>query len=160
MLSGSRMFHVRALPQLALVAGLIQPLIFAPGLIASAISWNGGTGNYSGTGNWTRASCPSATFPNNGNLGLTFDASINSGFADSVLLDITGVVVNNTAIGGSGPATPSTLNINGKSLTLGTSSVTSGNVLTVSSGGTLNVGSGSASWNLKNDAGDDVASGT
>jgi hypothetical protein len=147
------MFRASALPQLALASALIELLIFPSALTADAISWNGGTGNYSSTANWTCNSCPSPTFPNNGNLGRTFDATINSGFADSVLLDLTGVVVNSMSIGGSGPATPSTLNVNGNSLTLGTSSVTSGNVLAVGSGGVLNVGSGNATLELSGGAG-------
>ncbi|HKD08533.1 MAG TPA: hypothetical protein VKB79_21710 [Bryobacteraceae bacterium] len=148
MFSDRRTYWVRTLSQIAVVA----VLIVHSDLTASTISWNGGAGNYSNAGNWTCASCPSATFPNNGNLGLTFDATINSGLADSVLLDITGVVVNSMSIGGSGPTAPSTLNVNGKSLTLGTPSVTSGNVLTISNGGTFSVGSGSATLELSGGA--------
>ena len=134
----------RALFQTCLILLLVDLLVFPPGTFAAGITWIGGTGNYTDT-SWACSDpgCTSPTYPNNGNLGLNYDAVINSGTGDTVALNASGVAVNSMTIGGSGPSLSSTLNVTGgNSITFGTPSVNSGNVLAISNGGVLNVNSG------------------
>ena len=138
-----RGWDVRGFFQTCLILLLVDLLVFPPGLSASGILWNGGTGNYSDTTQWTCGTCSAPAYPNNGIGGLTYEGIINSGLGDVVTLDTAGVVVNSMTLGGSGSAESSIFNVtNGNDITFGTPSIASGNVLTVSNGGVLNVNNG------------------
>ncbi len=123
---------------------LVILLVFPPWAFGDAITWNGGTGNYSDPGNWTCGACGGSAYPNNGiPFGIGYEATINSGGTDVANLDVTSIV-NSMAIGGTSGGS-STLNVTGGyNLTFGTPSISSGNVLNIGNGGILNVNSGSA----------------
>jgi hypothetical protein len=137
-----------------LIIVLVNLLIFPPGLSASGIIWTGGVGNYQDASQWncTDPACTSPTYPNNGNLGLNYDATIDSGSGDRVTLSASGITVNSMSIGGSGSSNSSTLNVNSGGITFGTPSVTSGNVLAVSNGGILNINLSSLTLELSGGA--------
>src|SRR5579863_6945766 len=146
----SRRVNLSPWLQRGLILLLVDLLVFPPGLSAAGITWIGGVGNYTNTSLWncTDPGCTSPTYPSNGNLGLNYDVTIDSGSGDRVTLNTSGVTVDSMSIGGSGPSNSSTLIIIGMpfgspngagDITIGTPSVTSGNVLAVSNGGILNI---------------------
>jgi hypothetical protein len=98
----------------------------------------GDPNSFSIVDNWTCATCSSPVIPNNGNLGLTFDANIAQASAD-VSLD-SSVTVNSLSIGGSGAATLEA-NDTGIGITPGTPA-SSGNALAISIGRALNINNG------------------
>ena len=68
------------------VAILAGALAFPPSIFADNITWQGGDpggpNSYSIGDDWSCITCSSPVAPNNGNLGLTFDASITQTGAD------------------------------------------------------------------------------
>jgi hypothetical protein len=121
---------------------LTSVLAFPPSIFADNITWQGGDpgdpNSFSIADNWSCITCSSAVIPNNGNLGLNFDASITQAGAD-VSLD-SSVTLNSLLIGGSGTATLEANN-SGVGITLGTPT-SSGNALAISIGGVLNINNG------------------
>ena len=137
----ARNSHLSVSARSSLIGLLVSLLAFPPQILADGITWNGGTGNYNDPAQWTCGTCSPPTYPNNGNNGLTFEALINTG-SDDVTLNVT-AIVNSMGIGGSGGSSILTVQ-GGNSLTFGTPTVVTGNVLNVGNGGMLNVQSGSA----------------
>src|SRR5258708_1476801 len=148
MSAGCRKPDARSFLRMSLSLLLVELLVFPPSLRATGITWNGATGNYSNTAQWTCPGCGgTAAFPKNGNIpGLTFDAFINTGGGEIVNLDgsASGSVINSMTIGsGNIGASTSTLNVAGpNSVTFGSPLVIAGSVLTVNNGAILNVNSG------------------
>ena len=95
-------------------------------------NWNGGTGNWSNSANWT----PNG-IPDNG--ASTYTAVINAGVASVVTLDINSHL-DALTLGATSGSNTSTLNIAAESLTLG--NATTVPLLTNNAKGVLNVGGG------------------
>ncbi len=107
------------------------------------LSWQGGSENYTNS-NWCLAPCPA--FPNNNDgSGNTYRAVIGTG-NDNVTLDSTssfaGIALDRMTIGKSDGTGSSALTVAQNSITFG-SPKSSGNVLTINGGGTLNIQNGS-----------------
>jgi hypothetical protein len=122
---------------------LTAVLAFPPSLFADNITWQGGDpggpNSYSIPDNWSCTTCSSSVIPNDGNLGLTFDASITQA---SGCHPRYGRYHKQPAPGGSGRAALE-VNTSSVGITLGTPSA-SGNALAISIGGVLNINSGSS----------------
>src|ERR1700730_10330622 len=103
----------------------------------TAVSWNGGSGNWSASADWS-----GGVVPNNGG-GKTYNVTISNGTAETVTLDL-GVTISDLTLGTSATLQSSVNN----SLTIATGGTftnsgtltfnTGSNVLTIQSGGTLN----------------------
>ena len=115
--------------------------IFAASLFSAqaqtGVNWNGGSGNWSASADWS-----GGVVPNNGG-GKTYNVTIGNGTAETVTLDL-GVTISDLTLG-----TSATLQSSGNnSLTIASGGTftnsgtltfnTGSNVLTIQSGGTLN----------------------